>query len=78
MPDHSGPEYAATLARMLEECNLIRKNGFFAMRDALRYSPEMLKNCGYRTNEEAVVKLFKYYQEQLDKVTRNFLRKYPD
>jgi hypothetical protein len=66
------------LEKLKTECNEIRKSAFSAMRDALRYSPEMLKSSGYKSNEAALVGMFKYYQSKIDTLIKEHLRKYPD
>ena len=66
------------LDKLKEESNKIRQTAFSAMRDALRYDAEMLKAVGHKTNEGAAISHFKYAQQQIDKLTKEYLKKYPD
>lgn len=60
------------------EQNKIRERAFWSMRDALRYDATMLKVCGAKSNEECLMHRFKYALDELDRLLKAHLKKYPD
>ncbi len=60
-----------------EACEIMQ-SAFSAMRSCLRMSPEELETTGYKTKEAAVVGHYKFAQSKLDKLTKEYLAKYPD
>lgn len=61
-----------------KKCDSIRKNAFFGMRDCLRMSAEELKHSGSKTNEAATISMYKNCEAEIQKLTKEHLKKYPD
>ena len=72
------PEEQLDLNKMKAKCDEIRSVAFNAMRDVLRYDATELKHSGVKTNEEALVSAFKYYQRQCDQLVAAHIKKWPD
>lgn len=66
------------LAAMKERISSIRDMAFSAMRDALRATPDDLRNSGHKTQEGMLVSHFKYYQKRCDDEVTKHIKKYPD
>lgn len=43
-----------------------------------KYKPADLKNCGYKSVEEALKDTLERHQKSIKKLTDEFLKKYPD
>lgn len=68
----------ADLNKLREEQYNIMESAFSAMRDILRYSDSELRNTGHKTTGEALEYQYRHSQIRLDKLQRDYLRKYPD
>lgn len=66
------------LALMHAKSDEIRRSAFMAIASTARMDPEQLPHTGYKTVAAAVVGTFQYYAKQLDKVLKDYLRRYPD
>ena len=63
---------------MESECDQIRWSAFNAFRNILRYDDEQLANTGHKTRESAIMAVYKYSQQKIDKLHEEHLVKYPD
>jgi hypothetical protein len=57
-----------------------RESAFSFMRELDRMDAASLASCGYRnlTNAEAVHRAFKRAQDEIDKIFKDFVKKFPD
>lgn len=69
---------ARDLAEMHRKIAEVMKTAFFGMRHSLRLTDEELKHTGSKTKEAAALGSYDYAQKQIDKLTKEHLRKYPD
>lgn len=60
------------------ECDKIRKSAFNAMRNSLRMTESELRNTGYKSANDAAIGHFKFAEQKIEKLTKDFLKKYPD
>lgn len=72
------PEEQSDLDRLKVESDAIRARAFNAMNNALRLTPEELKNTGYKTNEAAAIGHYKYAESMIQALIKEHLKKYPD
>lgn len=66
------------LEELHKEINKLMVSAFSGMRHSDRMNQEELKNSGYKTTNDTVVGMYKYYQKQIDDLTKAHIKKYPD
>jgi len=64
--------------KLNEKCDAIRKSAFSQMLNITRMKPEDIKHTGYKTKEDAFIGIFKRSQREIDKLTDEFFKAYPD
>lgn len=58
--------------------NKLRADGFKELVYISRLTPEELTHTGHKTLESALLSQIKYNLKQLEKLEKEFLKKYPD
>jgi hypothetical protein len=74
------PEEQKDIDQLIKDQNEIKIKTFDYLRDIQRYSPDSLMHSGYRnmTNAQAMEKVFLSSLNDLKKVEKAFLKKWPD
>lgn len=77
---HIGPQYDADLLEFKTKTENLKSDCFSLMNLLNKYDRAALDTAGYtgKTNAEAMQMAFQAKQNQLLKLTREFLKKYPD
>jgi hypothetical protein len=71
------PEEQADLNNLQTELNRAARFCMNAVRDELQMTPDDLRASGYKSHEQAVIDTFRFYQDRMDKLTKNHLKRYP-
>lgn len=56
----------------------IRRQAFNSIKNSLRLSLDELKHTGYKTKEQAAIGAFEFAYKKIQKITKEYLEKYPD
>ena len=56
----------------------IQNKTFNAIRNALRMNESDLRNSGFKTIESAAIGHYKYAANEIEKLEKEFFKKYPD
>jgi hypothetical protein len=73
----NSPEYIAALEALKIHINAIKLSAYELLADAF-HRDTVLSHCGYKSKEDAATKIMVSAQKTIDKLYKDFEKKYPD
>lgn len=72
------PGEAEAVATMVAKIAERKIAAYDFMRSLWTWDPATIHHTGYKTREEGIVATFKRAEQEIDKIQREFIRKFPD
>lgn len=66
------------LDKLHVEVKSLKVQAFDTCKSYIRMQPEELKHTGHKSIEAAVLSTMKYYDDKCIKLTKEYIKKYPD
>lgn len=77
-PDYMSETEFKDLEEMKSKVSELKVSRMDYLISMLRYSPDDFKHSGYKNLEDATVKILNTTKSEIEKINRDYIKKYPD